>query len=49
MKIQSQYSNCDTQTGGYTDNEKLKITFLPLFIATDQKGSAVPKYHMAGM
>jgi hypothetical protein len=48
MKIQPPFPDCDMQTGGHTD-EKITSTFLQLFIVTDQKSSAVPKYQMAGM
>jgi hypothetical protein len=49
MKIQPPpFPDCDMQTGGHRD-EKIISTFLQLFIATDQKSSAVPKYQMAGM
>jgi len=49
MKIQPPFPDCDMQMGGHTDKEKIASTFLQLFIATDQKSSAVPKYQVAVM
>jgi len=49
MKIQPPFPDCDMQMGGHTDKEKVASTFLQLFIATDQKRSAIPKYQMADM
>jgi len=50
MKIQPPFPDCDMQTGGHTDKEKITSTFSQLFIATDQKkSSAVHKYQLAGM
>jgi hypothetical protein len=48
MKIQPPFPDWTMQTSGHTD-EKITSTFLQLFIATDQKSSAVPKYQIAGM
>lgn len=43
MKIQLPFPDCDMQTGGHVDKEKITSTLLKLFIATNQKVSGVPK------